>query len=690
MAELGWSIGEGVEEPLRTVPAAIGAWKVEGELGRGGGGVVYRARPVEGGAPVAIKTLLRFAPERLRERLLREGELAARLDHPGIVRLLERGEEDGRPYLVYELVEEARALSDALPELGADQGARAVLELARAVAHAHERGVVHRDLKPENVLLERGQPRLIDFGVGGADDLDRLTITGGLVGTPHHMPPEQLTGDRARQGPASDVWSLGTILFQALSGRAPWPDLPLVALREAVLSGPVPSPREVAPGVSPALEAVCQRALAREPAQRFPHAGAFAQALEAALAGRTPRRRAGLLPLLAGSACALVGVLGAWAGLRPDPGAASGPPQAGATETPPAADPEGAWRAALETAEPQRQAALRAWLEEHPGHARADEARQALTALAARLPLAVLGPWEGRARAAFLEDGTLLCAGGAARGWARHLTPEGRELAVWQLPAAATALAANARQAVVSGPELAPTLLEPGRADARRLGFEPSPLLALDPAGQRLALGRHGAVELRDLGGAPPLLLPVVGDFPAALGFAEGGALLLAGVAPGQQLELSYLAVWQVQDGRELARQSSYDVPVCLGVGPGVLAMGDAFGHVLLVSPRGGREAIPADDPALPTPETGFRPRSHLGAVRGLAFAPDGQRLYSLAVSPVRGGYQLRAWDARTGALLRTWPEQGAAPASLAISPAGDLLAVGTEAGTLELWLLLH
>lgn len=287
----------------------IGPYLCQAELGRGSMGVVYRAFDPAGQRHVALKLPLGPLDERRRARLRREAELAARLRHPGVVGIHSVGElPDGRSYLVYELIEGARTLEQRWAEVDWRVRARDVLAVADAVAHAHANGVIHRDLKPDNVLVDpEGRVRITDFGLGIGVDLERLTQTRHAVGTPSHMAPEAFRG--ATTSPAVDVWSLGVLLYQALTGELPYGGETLQALINAV-QGPPPSIRQRAPEVNPELEALCREALETDPDERLENGRAFALGLERALRGEAPsgaRRLSRLGVALAAAALAVIG-----------------------------------------------------------------------------------------------------------------------------------------------------------------------------------------------------------------------------------------------------------------------------------------------------------------------------------------------------------------------------------------------
>ena len=267
------------------VPKKIGRFEILGLLGRGGMGVVFRATDPGTKEEVAVKVLAGGPAERLR----REGEAIARLEHPGIVRVRETGEERGRPFLVMDLVE-GEALDEAWGGWDLRRRVEALERVARAVAHAHARGVAHRDLKPGNVRVPAdGAPRVMDFGLATIEgDGTKLTQSGSVMGTPAWMAPEQVRGETA--GPPADVHALGAMLYQALTGALPFEGPNPPAIYRRILDEDPPWPRRRSPDAPASLEAVCLAALEKDPAKR-PSAPDLAAELERWLAGEPVRSR---------------------------------------------------------------------------------------------------------------------------------------------------------------------------------------------------------------------------------------------------------------------------------------------------------------------------------------------------------------------------------------------------------------
>jgi len=265
------------------------------EIGRGGMGIVYEAEQEPLGRLVALKLLPAGAAfdERLAIRFLRESRAAARLDHPGIVRVLTSGRAEGVLYFTMELVT-GRSLAAILGDgvFDPERAAQITAEICSALAHAHDAGLVHRDVKPENILIgEDGRPRITDFGL--VHELHGLPITMShlALGTPAYVAPEQARGEAV--DPRSDVYGLGAVLYAMLAGRPPYTgDVPALVISRMLGEDPAPL-ASLRPDVPPGLAAICHRALARHPDDRYPTARAFGRDLERFLAGDRPEALGG-------------------------------------------------------------------------------------------------------------------------------------------------------------------------------------------------------------------------------------------------------------------------------------------------------------------------------------------------------------------------------------------------------------
>jgi serine/threonine-protein kinase len=270
--------------PARAELPTIPGYEVQGVLGHGGMAVVYRARHLRLNRAVALKMLLAgpYARPAELERFLREAEAVAALRHPNVVQVYDVGDADGHPYFTMELVE-GGSLAEKLA--GAPQpaawAASLVATLAGAVHVAHQNGIIHRDLKPGNVLLTAdGAPKVTDFGLARRlDDGGRLTLSGAPVGTPSYMAPEQARGHRGAIGPATDVYALGAILYECLTGRPRFKaETATATLQQVVADEPVP-PARLNSRVPRDLETICLKCLQKEPAQRYASAAALADDL---------------------------------------------------------------------------------------------------------------------------------------------------------------------------------------------------------------------------------------------------------------------------------------------------------------------------------------------------------------------------------------------------------------------------
>jgi eukaryotic-like serine/threonine-protein kinase len=277
-------------DPTLSDAPRFGGCELLEELGRGGMGVVYRARQPGLGRIVALKRLLHGDSSMPTDvaRFRAEAEASARLDHPHIVPVYAVDSVEGEPYFLMKFIE-GTTLAKRLAEgpLAATEAATLLAPVCRAIEYAHKHGVPHRDLKPSNILIDReGHPYVGDFGLAKRIDADAsLTQSGAIVGTPSYMPPEQAAGNRGAIGPASDVYSLGAILYQMLTGRPPFQAArPLDTILLVLEQDPVP-PRALNPKANPDLEMVALKCLQKTPEHRYPTAAALADDLDAFLAG---------------------------------------------------------------------------------------------------------------------------------------------------------------------------------------------------------------------------------------------------------------------------------------------------------------------------------------------------------------------------------------------------------------------
>ena len=299
------------ERPFTLDSDLSSRYRIEGEAGRGGMATVYRAWDLRHERFVAIKVLLpELASSIGRDRFLREISIAAQLRHPHIVPLYDSGETGGQLYFVMPFLE-GESLRGRLQREGrlpVDEASRLAREVADALSYAHGKGVVHRDIKPENILIESGHAVVSDFGIARAVEAaggSTLTGTGTVVGTPAYMSPEQAAGDEPIEG-RSDVYSLGCVLFEMLTGKPPFDGTTARAIIAAHLSEPPAPLGRVRPDVPPALAVAVAGALAKDPAHRTPSAEAFRTALDS---GERPRVRSTWNRWLAGTVAAIIVII---------------------------------------------------------------------------------------------------------------------------------------------------------------------------------------------------------------------------------------------------------------------------------------------------------------------------------------------------------------------------------------------
>ncbi|HYT87091.1 MAG TPA: protein kinase [Gemmataceae bacterium] len=740
--------------PPTGYPSHVGRFEIRRELGRGGFGVVFLVFDPDLGREVALK-LPRpnvLLEPTLKARFQKEARAAAGLDHPHIVTVYEAGEADGICYIASAYcpgISLAEWLRDHREPLAPQVAANLVAVLAEAVQHAHERGVLHRDLKPANILLSRIEdrgsriedrphqvnprssildprsvvPRITDFGLAKllGEQKGVLTRTGDVLGTPNYMAPEQADPTRGASGPATDVWGLGALLYELLTGRPPFlGDTPMDTLLQVRDLEPVP-PVRLRPGLSRDLDTICLKCLEKEPARRYSSAAALAADLHAFLAGKpiaarpTPawekvhkwaRRKPGLAAALAALVLVTVAALSliTWKWLDAEAARAGEQAQRELAERraegerralEQAQEREGKIRAALYL----NQLALveRAWLANDP-----ETARKTL----AECPVA-LRAWEWHYLRRLCEGGlvTLGPAAGPLHTVAFH--PNGRHLAVggeadiaiWDTLEgkkvrtldgsgghAHLAYSRDGKLLAATAPNSTVRLWDATTGELLRTftgHTEAVARVAFAPDGKRLATASHdGTARLWDVATGEPLLT-----------FRRHTSAVVC-------------IAWS-PDGKQLA-SASFD---------GTARLWDPEGHethvfrghtgsvsLVAFTPDGRRVASGAStvDPATGTEngeikiwdtdkgEVRLALLGFPGGISGLDFSPDGKRLAVAAsgvgVLPMSRRPELKIWDAMTGRELLALRGHTQHIGGAVFSPDGRRLASVSFDRSLTIW----
>jgi serine/threonine protein kinase len=674
----------------------VEGYTILGEIARGGMGVIYRAHDPRLGRDVAIKVVLNdeASPAQL-QRFLREGEITASLQHPGILRVHASGVQGGRPYLVYELVEGAQTLSEVLPRVPRQRRLELLRDAAVGLGQAHAQGVVHRDVKPDNLLVDaKGRVRVADFGLASAQGLTRLTRSGAALGTPHYMAPEQIQGLRDEIGPHTDVWALGVVLYEALTDQRPFRGESMLTLSAQIASGLDAPPSEHARDVAPDLDAVTLRALSLESGDRYPDAAAFAADLDACLRGEPPaalvaRRRSGRQRATL-AALALGGVLLAGAGAALLRGQA--PPAQAVSASPTASPPS-----PTPTPEPTTP------LVESP-QARRQRVREEREEPLLRRRLL---PANTSARALFVDAQRFLVwseDGGPLQLWqveghrleqlARWGPDEGLTVCADLAPdgdAAGGFVLVGGGQSLhldVATRQLTPLWRAP--PGARRV--------AVSPDGQRVALVTGHSVRLYDRDGTQRgAAREVAKNAIHELAFSSDGDQLfwIAGshtLLTASDVENTLFA-WDMDPERRPEKSSLTGYARAMALWPDRLWAMVGAGQAIHVYEPGASAPLQSLVGAGSDPDdlqAAFRGQTAHGAgtVKGIWIRADGRRAITFASTKTtpRPLSELRCWDLPSGdevGRALVWDEYFL---TLAVSPDGELLLSGNEDGEVVIW----
>jgi WD40 repeat protein len=641
---------------------AVAGYEVFGFLGEGGMGVVYRARQVALDRPVALKLLRGGSSKRL-ARFRAEALAEARLQHPHVVQIFEIGEHQGQPYLALELLEGGSLEAKFAGEPQASHDAAALVAvLARTVQYAHSRGIVHRDLKPSNVLLTaEGTAKIADFGLAKfLLATDGQTQEGDLVGTPRYMAPEQTSGALEAVGPAADIYSLGVILYELLTGRAPLQaPTPVETLLLIRNQEPLP-PSRLLPRLPRDLETICLRCLQKDPRRRYATAQELADDLERFLAGNPVRARPVGMPEkvlkwvrrqpMQAAACGLAALALVLAGLGGGAAALWQRTEGALQREQRAKEDAEQARVAERKAKDDLAVALdrqrvlfahAAWRDDAVGRA-----EQLLLECAPQRH-----GWEWRYVYRLCHTDLLTLRGHSGDVTSVAYSPDGRRLLTVSWDGTAIVWDAATGKAVLPFRTLRGT-------------EEPMTAAAFSPDGRRLATGTFdGVVKVWDAATGKEVLAPKGHRrWVRVVAFSRDGRRLITGSLDGMK-------IWDAATGEEIRAVG----------GPGEI-------HDLALSPDGTRLAI-AYSPGLvrvwdaAAGKEVLSLSGHAGVVRGVAYSPDGSRLATASEDGTA-----KVWDADSGKEILILRGHAGKVFGVAFNRDGKRLATAHENGTAKVW----
>jgi WD40 repeat protein len=689
-------------DPYSLVGTRLGDYEVEAQVARGGMGAVFRALQVSVGRRVALKLVLggRLASAEERQRFQGEALAAAKLEHPGIVKVFDVGEIDGRPYYTMPFFE-GGSLAARLAEFSADprRAARLVSAVARAAHFANEAGIVHRDIKPSNILLDAlGGPYLADFGLAKEAGSSRdLTRTGSVVGTAEYIAPELSQGKKTSATRAADVYSLGAVLYEVLAGAPPFRGATqLETLELARRTEPLPL-RKRNRRVAKDLETVCLKCLAKEPRRRYPTAQDVAEDLDRWLRGEPivarpmPRWEHGLkwalrhptlsmAVLVASLALFTVLVLSHLHNIRLQ-AALDGSRRHLYLST---------MRLAYEAARDGRADEVEVMLESQRPAPGEDDLRsfdwQVLRRFAGARRWSIEHPAAVERVLFHPTQLVLACGGRDGVVYVWDLESERLVARLEVFPYAIRTLefsrdgallaAVGSREASLARSRL-PVTLWNWRAGHKvvELGDVPAEIVGVhfDASAERLLVCAASSLQVRSLpSGALSAKIDAAAGHPFEFSASSTGERELAAASSSRARD------WCLYDLKARKAVPSLPLPsgepaTCMAMAPDGEWMAHAFagGRGFLMRPGTDEAALPLD---------GLR-----GTTAALAFSRDG-RLLAAGSRGARGGGELTIHEVPSGLLLARSRAHSGAVASLAFSPAGDLVATCGEDGEARVW----